>query len=655
MIIHNPILTGSLSLNGTNLSTSNLVTTGSNTFVGNQIVSGSLNVSGSVTATGTLTAQTLVVQTITSSVDFVTGSTRFGSVIGNTHVFTGSMSVSGSGTFSGSVTIGGSSTLDSLKAGINSTHQILIGADSSYAEIQAITQGVGFNKNIILQRQGGNVGIGINPSAWASGWTALQVGTVSLHTVSSFSQIANNIYYDGTNYRYINTSGATRIGMNTDGEFFIGTAASGTAGAVATMITRLSINGSTGAATFSNNVTVPSLIINGGTTSSFVFAVDSDSTFAFGATNGRRTGFIHSNSGDKPGIQFGYDATAGTGIIAGSTQTLGVGLDFYTYNGSSWASRMRIANSGGINTYGSYFSMDGSGISAPPAGLGYGFFPHSGVGLGISSVANGISFWVGSSPGQRLRISDSGFTASTTAASDAGSKTFMNTLNTDCGLIPVPSGTTLYCYNRSGGTNYRALISTSTYFTGQHGNKPINLDLKTNIQNYIGLIVSSAGTFYSVNPITEEVTTGKDAIQISEALPEIKLTDTDQDKAVWGVVTNVKNDNYNTDGTVETDNNTEWTDRLGSNVVRVNGLGEGAIWVTNINGNIENGDYICSSIIPGYGRKQNDDLLHNYTVAKSTMDCDFDLNNDGLYVCEEFEFEGQTYKKAFIGCTYHCS
>jgi hypothetical protein len=45
---------------------------------------------------GTLTAQTLVVQTITSSVDFVTGSTRFGSISENTHQFTGSVSVSGS-------------------------------------------------------------------------------------------------------------------------------------------------------------------------------------------------------------------------------------------------------------------------------------------------------------------------------------------------------------------------------------------------------------------------------------------------------------------------------------------------------------------------------------------------------------------------------
>lgn len=53
---------------------------------------------------GAITAQTLVVQTITSSVDFVTGSTKFGSIGSNTHVFTGSMSVSGSLTVNGNTT-----------------------------------------------------------------------------------------------------------------------------------------------------------------------------------------------------------------------------------------------------------------------------------------------------------------------------------------------------------------------------------------------------------------------------------------------------------------------------------------------------------------------------------------------------------------------
>jgi hypothetical protein len=70
-------------------------------------VSGSFTTSGSITATGTITAQTLVVQTITSSVDFVTGSTRFGSSGSNTHVFTGSLYQTGSiAAFAGNVGIG---------------------------------------------------------------------------------------------------------------------------------------------------------------------------------------------------------------------------------------------------------------------------------------------------------------------------------------------------------------------------------------------------------------------------------------------------------------------------------------------------------------------------------------------------------------------
>jgi hypothetical protein len=48
------------------------------------------------TVRGTLTAQTIIAQTITSSIDFVTGSTRNGSDLTNTHEFTGSVSITGS-------------------------------------------------------------------------------------------------------------------------------------------------------------------------------------------------------------------------------------------------------------------------------------------------------------------------------------------------------------------------------------------------------------------------------------------------------------------------------------------------------------------------------------------------------------------------------
>jgi hypothetical protein len=50
----------------------------------------------SFTVAGTLTAQTIIVQTITSSIEYVTGSTQFGSQLSNTHQFTGSVSITGS-------------------------------------------------------------------------------------------------------------------------------------------------------------------------------------------------------------------------------------------------------------------------------------------------------------------------------------------------------------------------------------------------------------------------------------------------------------------------------------------------------------------------------------------------------------------------------
>ena len=59
---------------------------------------------------GTLTAQTIVAQVITSSTDFVTGSTRFGSLLSNTHQFTGSVSITGSLTSNGVTTLRGAGT-----------------------------------------------------------------------------------------------------------------------------------------------------------------------------------------------------------------------------------------------------------------------------------------------------------------------------------------------------------------------------------------------------------------------------------------------------------------------------------------------------------------------------------------------------------------
>ena len=85
----------------------------------------------------------------------------------------------------------------------------------------------------------------------------------------------------------------------------------------------------------------------------------------------------------------------------------------------------------------------------------------------------------------------------------------------------------------------------------------------------------------------------------------------------------------------------------------INQVGEGAIWVCNVNGNIQNGDFITTCDISGggYGAKQADDLLHNYTCAKAMMDCTFLLDSPN-YQCIEIEITGQLYRVAFIACYY---
>ena len=84
-----------------NNKTSSFATTGSNTFIGTQTITGSVLQSGSFTSTGTLTAQTLVVQTITSSVVYSSGSNIFGNALNNTQTFTGSVLITGSLTIAG--------------------------------------------------------------------------------------------------------------------------------------------------------------------------------------------------------------------------------------------------------------------------------------------------------------------------------------------------------------------------------------------------------------------------------------------------------------------------------------------------------------------------------------------------------------------------
>ena len=155
-------------------------------------------------------------------------------------------------------------------------------------------------------------------------------------------------------------------------------------------------------------------------------------------------------------------------------------------------------------------------------------------------------------------------------------------------------------------------------FTGQHRSFISNVP-HTEYLNLEGLIVSANKNQYF--DIQEEIVTGVQAIKINESLPLVSISNVAYDKCCFGVISGSEDTNdreYSQGSFVSVLKKQEGDIRA-----HINSVGEGAIWVTSLNGTLESGDYITTSNVAGYGQKQDSEFLANYTVAKITMDCDF--------------------------------
>ena len=155
-------------------------------------------------------------------------------------------------------------------------------------------------------------------------------------------------------------------------------------------------------------------------------------------------------------------------------------------------------------------------------------------------------------------------------------------------------------------------------FTGQHRTFVENI-LHTDASNNEGLIVcADKNTYVSMS---SEIKKGNKAITQNETLPLVSLCTKSKDKSCFGVISEAEDPEQRADrfGNFVT----PYEKEEGDTRIYINSLGEGAIWVSNKNGPLESGDYITTSDIPGYGEKQDSEFLANYTVAKITMDCDF--------------------------------
>jgi hypothetical protein len=155
-------------------------------------------------------------------------------------------------------------------------------------------------------------------------------------------------------------------------------------------------------------------------------------------------------------------------------------------------------------------------------------------------------------------------------------------------------------------------------FTGQHRTfiKDVPFSQAGDLE---GLIVSASNNKYI--KMSGGIEVGSNAITTNESLPVVSLSTKVNDKKCFGVISASEDPETreNRFGNIVSISEKE----TGDTRVYINSVGEGAMWVVNTAGALESGDYITTSNVAGYGQGQDDDILHNYTVAKITMDCDF--------------------------------
>ena len=172
----------------------------------------------------------------------------------------------------------------------------------------------------------------------------------------------------------------------------------------------------------------------------------------------------------------------------------------------------------------------------------------------------------------------------------------------------------------AGGGIFTGPLQASSYgpFTGSH-----YATLITNLINNENYVKNNTNYFKEGLIVSIKETKN---IDISNNEFIVKLSEHSYDKNILGVINkNIKN-----------------------NIYMINALGEGSILVTNINGNIEKGDYICSSDINGYACRQNGDALMNYTIAKSCSNIEWNKLE------KKISYKNQLYKIALCSCIYYC-
>lgn len=367
-------------------------------------------VTGDLIASGTITAANLVTGTLDGLLNTYLTTNAYA-----TQSYVGTYLTDNNYATEGYVTTAVANLVDTAPASLDTLNELAAALNDDANFATTVTNALSTKLNLSGGNITGNLSVDTN---------VLFVDTVNDRVGIGTSSPTHNLHISNTGgsaYQRLTADfGDAYIGMETADDSFRIVTAQATNIQLYTINTermRITSAGNVGIGT-SSPVSKLTIIDSG---ANFSLAVRQESTFSFGSLNGKRVALITNDSGDFNGLQLGYDAVDGTGVIAGATNNLGAGIDFYTYNGSSWGNRMRITsagkvginqtptaqldvNSGATNTVAAFRSTDSGafvGFADPSTTLDAGYPT-----LSIGAVGNDLT--LNTSNSEKVRITSSG-------------------------------------------------------------------------------------------------------------------------------------------------------------------------------------------------------------------------------------------------------
>jgi hypothetical protein len=263
--------------------------------------------------------------------NYFNGTTLIGTNVDN--LSGAKLQVSGAATFSGDITISTSSSpsLFITNTSANGRNYRLVSKDDGNFVIQRT--GIA---DLVTISQTGNIGIGVQPSAWLSSVRALQFSTSGVLWALNNQQntfLSTNEYLDSAaSVRYINNGFATRY-QQIDGSHIWYTAPSGTAGNTISFTQAMTLDAS---GRLGIGTTAPALKLDVQLSTGTGYQLVGS---FLGGTNA---------NGNAGGIVLGSTQTY-TGYIYGEqTASTGGDLVFGTHNVGAYAERLRITSGGRV-------------------------------------------------------------------------------------------------------------------------------------------------------------------------------------------------------------------------------------------------------------------------------------------------------------------